>query len=54
MEEPLRLLADMNLSPLTVDALSRDGIDIVRVSTRLSASPRMGTYSTWRGRKGAS
>jgi len=31
----LRLLADMNLSPLTVAALQADGYDIVRVSSLL-------------------
>ena len=34
----LRLLADMNLSPLTVAALKADGYDIVRVSSLLSAT----------------
>ena len=31
----LRLLADMNLSPLTVESLQREGWDIVRVSNLL-------------------
>ena len=33
---PLRFLADMNLSPLTVAALRADGLDIVRVSSVLA------------------
>ncbi len=32
---PLRFIADMNISPLTVDALAADGVDIVRVSSLL-------------------
>lgn len=34
----LKLLADMNLSPLTVAALKADGYDIVRVSSLLPAT----------------
>jgi predicted nuclease of predicted toxin-antitoxin system len=34
----LRFLADMNLSPLTVAALQREGWDIVRVSNLLPAN----------------
>lgn len=36
MDAPLRFLADMNISPLTVDALAAAGVDIVRVSDRSS------------------
>ena len=32
---PLRFIGDMNISPLTVDALAADGVDIVRVSSLL-------------------
>ncbi|MEN6333311.1 MAG: DUF5615 family PIN-like protein [Phycisphaerales bacterium] len=35
---PVRFLADMNLSPLTVAALAKDGTDIVRVSSLLPAN----------------
>lgn len=35
MAPRLRFLADMNLSPITVGALQREGWDIVRVSTLL-------------------
>jgi predicted nuclease of predicted toxin-antitoxin system len=38
MSEPLRFLGDMNLSPLTVDALQGEGWQIVRVSTLLPAT----------------
>ena len=38
MAPRLRFLADMNLSPITVDALQREGWDIVRVSTLLPAN----------------
>ena len=38
MAPSLRFLADMNLSPITVDALQREGWDIVRVSTLLPAN----------------
>jgi len=31
----LRFIADMNISPLTVDALAADGVDIVRVPSLL-------------------
>lgn len=34
----LRFLADMNLSPITVDILQREGWDMVRVSTLLPAN----------------
>ncbi len=34
----LKLLADMNLSPLTVAALKADGYDIARVSSLLPAT----------------
>lgn len=34
----MRFLADMNLSPVTVEALRRDGWDIVRVSSLLPAT----------------
>jgi len=36
--QPVQFLADMNLSPLTVAALTEDGVDIVRVSTVLPAN----------------
>lgn len=36
--ETMRFLADMNLSPLTVSALTADGMDIVRVSDVLPAN----------------
>jgi len=32
---PLRFVADMNISPLTVNVLAAEGIDIVRVSSLL-------------------
>lgn len=35
--KPLRLLADMNISPQTVEALQREGWDIIRVSQALPA-----------------
>lgn len=35
---PLRYLADMNVSPETIEALKRDGYEIVRVSDLLPAS----------------
>lgn len=35
--KPLRLLADMNISPQTVEALQREGWDIIRVSQELPA-----------------
>jgi predicted nuclease of predicted toxin-antitoxin system len=38
MSEPLRFLADMNLSPLTVDDLQTAGWDIIRVSSLLPAT----------------
>jgi predicted nuclease of predicted toxin-antitoxin system len=38
MEVTLRYLADMNISPQTVDALAAEGMDIVRVSSLLPAS----------------
>ena len=38
MAEPLRFLADMNISPLTVDDLQAAGWTIERVSTRLAAT----------------
>ena len=38
MNSTLRFLADMNLSPLTVDALQQEGWNIVRVSTLLPAT----------------
>ena len=38
MAPSLRFLADMNLSPITVDALQREGWDIARVSTLLPAN----------------
>jgi predicted nuclease of predicted toxin-antitoxin system len=38
MGAPLRFIADMNLSPLTVDALAAEGVDIVRVSSLLPAN----------------
>ncbi len=34
----IRFIADMNISPLTVEALAAEGIDIVRVSTLLPAN----------------
>ena len=37
MAPRLRFLADMNLSPITVDVLQQEGWDIVRVSTLLPA-----------------
>ena len=36
MTHSLRLLADMNISPLTVQALTEAGWDVIRVSTPLS------------------
>lgn len=36
----LRYLADMNLSPQTVNALQTDGIDIIRVSDVMAATTR--------------
>ena len=38
MAPRLRFLADMNLSPITVDVLQQEGWDIVRVSTLLPAN----------------
>jgi len=38
MDAPLRFIADMNISPLTVNALAADGTDIVRVSNLLPAN----------------
>ena len=38
MDAPLRFLADMNISPLTVNVLADEGMDIVRVSTLLPPS----------------
>jgi len=35
MDAPLRFIADMNISPLTVEALAAEGVDIVRVSSLL-------------------
>ena len=35
MTRPLRLLADMNISPITVQALTEAGWDTIRVSARL-------------------
>ncbi len=35
MGAPLRFLADMNISPLTVQAFAAEGVDIVRVSSVL-------------------
>lgn len=34
----MRFLADMNISPLTVEALAAEGVDIVRVSSLLPVS----------------
>jgi predicted nuclease of predicted toxin-antitoxin system len=34
----VRFLADMNISPLTVQALAAEGVDIVRVSSLLPAN----------------
>jgi len=36
-ETRISLLADMNISPITVDALRKQGWDIIRVSQKLSA-----------------
>ncbi len=38
MRTPVRYLADMNISPLTVRDLLAEGIDVVRVSTVLAAN----------------
>ena len=38
MDAPVRFLADMNISPQTVDALLSEGMDIVRVSSLLPAN----------------
>jgi predicted nuclease of predicted toxin-antitoxin system len=38
MDAPLRFIADMNISPLTVKALAAEGVDIVRVSSLLPAN----------------
>lgn len=38
MDAPLRFVADMNISPLTVEALAAEGMDIVRVSSLLPAN----------------
>lgn len=35
---PLRFLADMNISPLTVDTLAAEGVEIVRVSSVVPAN----------------
>ena len=35
-ETRISLLADMNISPITVDALRKQGWDIIRVSQKLS------------------
>lgn len=37
MARPIPLFADLNVSPLTVDALVREGWDVVRISSRLPA-----------------
>ena len=47
MAPRLRFLADMNLSPLTVDALQREGWDIVRVSTLLPANASDAEILLW-------
>jgi len=38
MDAPLRFLADMNISPLTVRTLATEGLDIVRVSEFLPSN----------------
>jgi len=38
MDALLRFVADMNISPLTVEALAAEGMDIVRVSSLLPAN----------------
>lgn len=53
MDAPLRLLADMNISPLTVAALQDAGWDILRVSDRLSkfaADPEILAFARQEGR----
>jgi predicted nuclease of predicted toxin-antitoxin system len=35
MAKPVPLLADLNISPLTVEALAQEGWDVIRVSSRL-------------------
>jgi predicted nuclease of predicted toxin-antitoxin system len=35
MVVPLRFLADMNISPVTVEVLAAEGVDIIRVSSLL-------------------
>lgn len=37
MARPIPLFADLNVSPLTVEALVREGWDVVRVSSRMPA-----------------
>ena len=38
MDTPLRFLADMNISPQTVNALAAEGMDIIRVPNLLPAN----------------
>ena len=47
MEPSLRFIADMNLSPLTVNDLRRDGWDIVRVSDFLPADASDDKILAW-------
>ena len=50
MIPPLRFLADMNLSPLSVEALQREAWDIVRVSSLLPANAPDADILTLAGR----
>ena len=47
MAPSLRFIADMNLSPLTVNDLRRDGWDIVRVSDFLPVDASDDTILAW-------
>jgi predicted nuclease of predicted toxin-antitoxin system len=47
MEPSLRFIADMNLSPLTVNDLRRDGWEIVRVSDFLPADASDDKILAW-------
>ena len=48
----MRFLADMNLSPVTVATLAKDGIDIVRVSDLLPANVSDEVILDWARREG--
>jgi predicted nuclease of predicted toxin-antitoxin system len=47
MKAELRYLADMNISPLTVQALRQDGLDIVRVSDLLPVDAADSEILAW-------